>query len=143
MIDLYVRCHRPYVVAESYFYGLDPPYEQVGLFVDAARRRGVRMAVSADLAPDVIAPWRTPTTSVLYVADVVDPPSSSFVQAPARGEATVVLRQISDETLLSAWPTSLTGIPLAHPVQQVWDLYDLGGEDRIEAAQRLIDVVVG
>lgn len=29
------------------------------------------------------------------------------------------------------------GIPLVDPVQQIWDLHDLGGEDRAEAADRL------
>ena len=31
----------------------------------------------------------------------------------------------------------VNGIPLTDPVQQSWDLIDLGGEDRVEAADRL------
>jgi hypothetical protein len=35
------------------------------------------------------------------------------------------------------WPSAVDGIPLVDPVQQWWDLIDLGGDDRLEAAGRL------
>ena len=35
------------------------------------------------------------------------------------------------------WARVVDGIPVADPVQQIWDLHDLGGGDRIEAADRL------
>jgi hypothetical protein len=34
------------------------------------------------------------------------------------------------------------GVPLADPVQQWWDLHDLGGEDRLEAADRLRRAII-
>jgi hypothetical protein len=138
MVDLYVTCHRPYVVSESLLYGLDQPYVQARQVVEAAHRQKVRIAVSADLAPDLIAPWRTPTLTVIYASATFDLAPSVFVPAMARGEATILVRQVSDESLLESWPVSRLDIPIAHPVQQVWDLYDLGGEDRLEAAERLL-----
>ncbi len=142
LVELYVRCHRPNVVSESLFYGLDPAYEQVRQVIEAAYRQDVRVAVSADLAPDLIAPWRTPTLTVVYAEASLDLVPSLFVPAMARGEATLLIRHVSDDSLLAPWPTSRPDIPIVHPVQQVWDLYDLGGEDRLEAAERLIDVTL-
>jgi hypothetical protein len=139
LVDLYVRYHRPNAVSESLFYALDPAYEQVRQVIEAANRQDVRVAVSADLAPDLIAPWRTPTLTVVYAEASVDLEPSLFVPAIARGEATLLIRHVSDDSLLAPWTTSRPDIPIIHPVQQVWDLYDLGGEDRIEAAERLID----
>ena len=139
LVDLYVLHHRPYAVSESLFYGLDPVYEQVRQVIEAAFRQDVRMTVSADLAPDLIAPWRTPRLTVVYAEASVDLEPSLFVPAIARGEATLLIRHVSDDSLLAPWTTSRPDIPIIHPVQQVWDLYDLGGEDRIEAAERLID----
>jgi len=142
LVDLYVQYHRPYVVSESPFYGLDPAYEQVRQVVQAARRQNVRMTVSSDLAPDLIAPWRTPTLTVIYAEAALDLEPGLFVPAMARREATLLIRDISDDSLLDPWPTSRPDIPIVHPVQQVWDLYDLGGEDRLEAAERLIGVTL-
>jgi hypothetical protein len=139
LVDLYVRYHRPNAVSESLFYALDPAYEQVRQVIEAANRQDVRVAVSADLAPDLIAPWRTPTLTVVYAEASLDLEPSLFVPAMARGEATLLIRHVSDDSLLAPWTTSRPDIPIIHPVQQVWDLYDLGGEDRIEAAERLID----
>ena len=138
MVDLYVAHHRPFMVSESRLYGLDPAYVQARQIVEAAHRQKVRFAVSADLAPDLIAPWRTPTLTVIYTNASLDLAPSEFVPAMARGEATILVRQVSDESLLESWPVRRLDIPIAHPVQQVWDLYDLGGEDRLEAAERLL-----
>lgn len=35
------------------------------------------------------------------------------------------------------WPRRVDDVPLADPVQQIWDLHDLGGEDRAEDTDRL------
>jgi hypothetical protein len=142
LIDLYLRCHRPNVVSESLFYGLDPPYEQVRRAIAVARRHQTPVTVSSDLAPDLIAPWRAPTLTVIYCGDPLDLRSGPFVPATARGEAALVIRHVSDATLLDPWTMHQSEIPVVHPVQQVWDLYDLGGEDRLEGAQRLIDAVL-
>ena len=144
LVDLYLHHHRPAVVSESLHYGLQPAPEQVKDVAIAARRRKANMAVSADLAPAYVAPWRQPTLTVVYVDSPVDlAASKSFVPAMARGEATLMVRHVSDESLLEPW-TSKRRFPfaVAHPMQQVWDLHDLGGEDRQEAADRIVDRVL-
>jgi len=61
----------------------------------------------------------------------------------ARGEASIVLRHVSDPSLLEPWQAPREApFPLAHPLQQMWDLRDLGGEDRFEASERLMRRVV-
>ena len=99
--------------------------------------------VSADAAPDFVAPWRSPTLTEFYTNLDAPLDSAGFVPAMARGEASIVLRHVSDTSLLEPWqaPRELP-FPLAHPLQQIWDLRDLGGEDRFEASERLMRRVV-
>ena len=84
-------------------------------------------------------------------------PSASATATPAepslccrvRQNAGVVQRQLAVHALFTGsdltsdgpstpgWPAVADGIPLADPVQQWADLFELGGEDRREAAERL------
>ncbi len=98
------------------------------------------VAFSADLAPDLLVPWRHPTLTVVYTD--VQPASITDDLVPAEGhaDAGVVVRWTNDTTMLApaaTWPQSIEGIPFTDPVQQWWDLLDLAGEDRREAADRL------
>lgn len=102
------------------------------------------MAVSADLAPAYVSPGRQPTLTVTYVDSPLDlTASKSFVPAMARGEATLIVRHVSDQSLLEPW-TSKREFPfaVAHPMQLVWDLHDLGSEDGREAADRIVNRVL-
>lgn len=65
--------------------------------------------------------------------------------AEARSDASVIVRPTNDASLLlpaPGWPNEVSGIRLVDPVQQWWDLLDLGGEDRSEAAERLRQAIV-
>lgn len=68
LIDLYVEHHGPSLAArETYWYGgLAPMRVQVDQLVAEARSRFVDIAVSADLATDLVATWRHPTPTVVY-----------------------------------------------------------------------------
>ena len=141
LIDLYVENHRPALVsAEVPWYSLRPMREQIDQLFAHANSTGTRVAVSADLAPDLLAPWRHPTLTIVYADHALDLTAAGFVRAEGRVDATAVVRHTSDTTLLAAfepWSRSIDGLPLADPVQQIWDLHDLGGADRVEAADRL------
>ena len=52
--------------------------------------------VSADAAPDFVAPWRSPTLTVTYTDLDAPLDPAGFVPAMARGEASIVLRHVSD-----------------------------------------------
>ena len=146
LLDLYVAHHRPSLVAgEAPWYGLQPMREQVEKICSLAAESSIRIAVSADLAPDLLAPWRHPTLTVIYTDAPIDITETGLVRAEGRVDATVLVRHTNDTTLLSAfesWPRHLGHIPLSDPVQQVWDLHALGGEDRIEAANRLVERIL-
>jgi hypothetical protein len=140
LVDLYLHHHRPFVQTESLFYGLDPVYEQVRRVIRTAKAQNARIAVSADLAPDLVAPWRKPTLTVIYADRPLRFEPRQFVPAKTRGEATIIVRQVIDNSLLEDRSIQ-SDVPLVHPLQQLWDLHDLGGEDRIEAAEHLFTVI--
>jgi predicted transcriptional regulator len=138
MVDLYVRHHRPATVSETLWYGLDPHLHQIEAVSKFLSSLGAKYVVSADAASDYLAPWRSPSLTVIYAESDHRLQDAGLVAAMARGEATVLLREISDSSLLEPWPGRHDApFPMAHPVQQIWDLHDLGGADRVEAADRV------
>lgn len=141
LLELYaVRTKPALAEPERYFYSTRPLREQARRIVQAARRRRVRLAFSADLGPDLLVPWRHPTLVVVYALSSFAPGEAGFVEAEGKADASIIFRSVTDATLLTPadpWPSSVDGIPLTDPVQQWWDLLDLGGEDRAEAADRL------
>ena len=141
LLDLYLANHRPALVSpEVGWYSVRPVREQIERVCAAASETSARVAVSADFAPDLLVPWRHPTLTAVYTDRPLDLTPVGFVRADGRVDATVLLRHTPDSTLLAAfepWPRVVDDIPLADPVQQIWDLQDLGGEDRHEAADRL------
>lgn len=141
LLDLYRQRARPLLVQpESYWYSTRPAAEQAWRIVDFANDQRQPIAFSADLAPDLLVPWRHPTRTVIYMTDSLELGAAGLVPAEGRSDASVVGRWTSDATLLSPaprWPREVDGIPVTDPVQQWWDLLDLGGEDRAEAAERI------
>lgn len=126
--------------SEQYYYTLSPPVE---IAVRAGRMHTPTrpIVVSADVGPDLIVPWRRPSQVILYTKRAIDPLDLGITDAQGRHDTNVIMRIPEDR---SVFPTpSLVGqvkgneVPLADPLQQVWDLQDLGGADRIEAAGRL------
>jgi hypothetical protein len=141
LLDLYLRRARPSSVAlESYWYSTRSPVDQATRIVRFAHTTGADIAFSADLAPDLLVPWRHPTTTIVYASSELDLVPAGLVPAEGRAVASVIVRCTDDRTLLAPqgpWPASAEGFPLVDPTQQWWDLLDLGGEDRREAADRL------
>lgn len=146
LLDLYSRRARPLLVQpETYWYSTRPMAEQAHQIVEASRDAAVPIAFSADLAPDLLVPWRHPTLTVVYTAAHLQMDTAGLVPAEGRADASFILRWTSDDTLLSpaaGWPSAVEDIPLTDPVQQWWDLLDLGGDDRREAADRLRRAIV-
>jgi hypothetical protein len=126
--------------SEHYYYTLDSP---VDVAVRAGREstQGQPIAVSADVGPDLIVPWRRPSLVILYAKHAIDPADLGLTDAQGRHDGNVIIRAPEDRSVFPV--PALSGqvqgneVPLADPLQQIWDLQDLGGADRIEAAGRL------
>jgi hypothetical protein len=126
--------------SEQYHYTLGSP-------VDVAVRAGRvssparPIAVSADVGPDLIVPWRRPSLVILYARHAIDPAGLGLTDAQGRHDANVIMRNPEDRSVFPmpvlAGQVQGNEVPLADPLQQIWDLQDLGGADRIEAAGRL------
>ncbi len=145
LLDLYRRRSRPTLYGTSYWYSTRPLAEQAETIVQSARAEQVRVAFSADLGPDLLVPWRHPTLTVVYTDVHPGVVTKELVQAEGRADASVIARWTPDATLFAPappWPAIVDGVPLSDPVQQWWDLFDLGGEDRREGADRLRDAIL-
>jgi DNA-binding transcriptional ArsR family regulator len=105
------------------------------------------LVVSADVGPDLIAPWRKPTTLILYSRGGVPDNVLGAVPADSRESANVLVRTPHDASVFPAHRRVAehdgVEIPLADPVQMLWDLLDLGGAEREEAAGVLREWIVG
>lgn len=126
--------------SEQYLYSLDQP---VDVAVRAARLASAErpIVVSADVGPDLLLAWRRPSVLVLYARAPIDPMELDLVEAQGRHDANVILRSPRDRSVFPV-PELIAElrdveIPLADPTQQIWDLQDLGGADRLEAAGML------
>jgi len=141
LLDLYGARTRPHLIEpESYWYGTRPLTEQARRVLALAGDHDVTVAFSADLAPDLVAPWRHPTITIAYVSAPLPVEDAGLVPAEGRADATLIVRLTENNGLLfpaSPWSGEVDAIPIADPCQQWWDLRDLGGEDRAEAADRL------
>ncbi len=141
LLDLYRARTRPHLVEpESHWYSTRPLTDQARRLRALAADHDVTIAFSADLAPDLVAPWRHPTVTIAYVGARLPAEDAGLVPAEGRADASLVMRWTDDHGLLSParpWPGEVDGFPVVDPCQQWWDLLDLGGEDRAEAADRL------
>jgi len=96
-------------------------------------------AISGDVGADLYAPWRAPTHTIIYASRWFEiPPMAGLVAADSLGSANVILVVPEDETIFPSQPVIERApggwrVPLAHPTQIMWDLTQLGGEDRFEA----------
>lgn len=125
--------------SERHLYSLDPP-NQVAARA-AQMSDDCSLAVSADVGPDLLLSWRRPSVVILYARQLLDLDRLGVVDAQGRHDANVIVRTPDDVSVFPTHPlvADVDGVevPLADQTQQVWDLQDLGGADRLEAAGRL------
>ena len=75
-------------------------------------------AMLADLAPDLIAPWRHPTITIAYVDARLPAEDAGLVPAEGRADASLITRWTDDHGLLSPaepWRNEVEGLPVADP----------------------------
>jgi hypothetical protein len=138
LLDRFLEEYRGPQGSLQYFYSLD---SLTDMAVRAGNIMRDRVAVSADVGPDLISPFRRPTKVILYVKDLIDARPLGLVQAQGRDDANVIVWMPADRSVFPV--PELTAevrgveIGLADPSQMIWDLDDLGGSDRAEAAGEL------
>jgi len=140
LLDAFLNEYRGPGGSEYPLYSLDPPQQTAERFSSVTGKTLV--AISADVGPDLVAPWRTPTHLVVYVDRPISTKAHGLTPARDRGDANVLLRVPDDTSVFAKWHPISAGLNgaelrLADPVQMIWDLHDLGGDDRIEAAGQL------
>jgi hypothetical protein len=138
MLDRLLSEYRGPGGSERYLYSLDPLTDVAVSLATAAPAGSV--AVSADVGPDLIRAWRRPTMLIVYVRDAIDPwTTSGLVDAQGRDDANVIVRSPRDTSVFPRHQllADVHGVevPLADPTQMIWDLHQLGGQDRLEAAE--------
>jgi len=140
LLDRFLAEYRGPGGSEQYLYSLDPPNEVARR---AAQWQSDRrpLAVSADVGPDLVLAWRRPSVVILYTRHLLDPGDLGLVDAQGRHDGNVIVRSPDDTSVfpVPALVAEMNGvdIPLADVTQQIWDLHDLGGADRLEAAGML------
>lgn len=121
----------------SYWYGLDPIPSQARQAITIAQELEAEPLLSGDMAADLIAPWRHPARTHIYLRQAVDFTDAGFSPATPE-EATLVATIPADKTL---WGTAAIGkprpLPTADPVIVLWDLLHETGPDAPEAASHV------
>lgn len=130
----------------THWYGLASVREQAQVAGNALVAGGLPVAVSGDIAADVLAPWRRPARAVLY-ADVRDHPDaadltrSGLVPSGAE-EATLELLVPADPGLWAPPVGETSGqVPLADGMQVLWDVRRAPGSDVDQAVAALRQVL--
>lgn len=141
LLDAFLNEYRGPGGTELYFYSLgDAPKAALDVVKSLAAQVSTRIAVSADVGPDLVAPWRSPSVAIIYV-DAMESIDIDLVAAKGREDANVILRIPDDASAFRSGDLEARvgnfPVPLADETQMVWDLHDLGGDDRVEAAGEL------
>jgi hypothetical protein len=140
LLDAFLRDYQGPGGSELLAYTLDAPSRfalKAAGVLDSALEQGA-YAFSADVGPDLLSSWRSPTHTIVYVRQNVSFKNLGLVEAKGRQDANVVIRMPADESLFSTVARhARTNIPLVDVPQMMWDLLDLGGEDREETVGKL------
>jgi len=138
LLEAFLSQYSGHGGASEQYYSLDSPREtaeKISLSLSAEEAKGV--FVGGDLAADLISPWRAPTVLTIYSNMKIDFESLGIVEAQA-DEGNVSVHYPKDLSMFTDCSTDYV-LPSVDKTQIVWDLYDLGGKDRVEAAEQLIE----
>jgi hypothetical protein len=119
----------------QYAYGLDAPTQIGNRF---ARRHEDAVAISGDVGPDELAPWRIPTILIVYAREPIELEPLELVPAVGLRDANVFIHYPADLSVFVDYEfPRLRSRSFADPTQMYIDLLRLGGDDRQEAAAKL------
>lgn len=139
VLERFLDDYRGPQATAQFYYSLKSPNEAAAeLFASLGKMDGA--FVSGDVAADLLAPHKSPERLLVYQmapwkalpkgwVEAAGPEDSNITVANPRDDsvATVVLeREFKGQT-----------IKLADPTQVLWDLQQAGGDDRLDAAEKL------
>jgi hypothetical protein len=141
LLDAFLTQYKGPGGSEFHFYSLDSPLETSHKLIRWADDKNLPLAISADVGPDLIAPWRLPSHVVAYVDRPFNLGELNLVEAEPRADANVTIR-IPEDSSVFPKQHQIDRIddmrfPCVDVTQMIWDLMDLGGSDRVEAADHL------
>ena len=126
--------------SEHFYHSLKAPTDVAVAAVTQHKTHGL-LAVSADVGPDLLVPWRRPSLIALYTTRALDVANLGLVEATGPHDGNVIVRRPADRSVFAAPPLTAqvqgVDLPLADPSQMIWDMQDLGGADRLEGAGRV------
>ncbi len=138
LLDRFLLDYKGPGGSEQYLYSLDPLTE-VATNLARLNIAGSDLAISADVGVDLIAAWRRPSTMIVYARVPIDSAQFGLVEAQGREDANIIIRSPRDTSVFPTPPlvVNVSGVDmsLADPTQMIWDLHNLGGADRHEAAE--------
>lgn len=138
LLDRFLLDYKGPGGSEQYLYSLDP-LTDVATRMASLNVASSHFVVSADVGADLIAAWRRPSTMIVYVRAAIDSTQFGLVEAQGSEDANIIIRSPRDTSVFPtpALVVDVRGVevPLADPTQMIWDLENLGGADRHEAAE--------
>ncbi|MER3389708.1 MAG: hypothetical protein RJQ01_06705 [Microcella sp.] len=121
----------------QYWYGLNPIVQQAQL----ASRHDETVLWSGDAAADLMVPWRTPRTAVVYARTGLRLAAEGFAESTP-GKATLAVTVPADQTI---WPIAaayarkkISENAIVDPLLCAYDVRESGGSDVDQAVERLI-----
>ena len=139
LLDRFLSEYRGPGGSESYFYSLAEPSE-IAIKATTNTTPPYPILVSADVGPDLYAPWLRPRVVILYSRADHPLDDIGLVEAMGQADANVVVRHPQDLSVFSHSTVGTLGeerIPVVDVPQMIWDLEHLGETDRLEAAGEL------
>ncbi|MDO5619545.1 hypothetical protein [Kocuria sp.] len=122
------------------WYSVETPREQASKALELAQLLGDNALLSGDMAADHLAPWKTPTHSIVYTHSPVGLSEDGFVPAPV-DQATLVTCTPMDPTVwkLAALmnDSGAESLSLADPALIYWDTRNGTDPDSQEAADQI------
>lgn len=140
LLDAFIEQYRGPGGTEQHFYSLRPPGEAATTLAEKIESTKSSWVISADVAGDLIAPHRRPSHLIVYGSGYSLRTPDDWVEAHGREDANIIVRSAADESVSGFGLTRQLGeatLPLADPTQIMWDLIELGGEDRLEVAEKV------
>lgn len=141
LIDWWLHRYPGAGGASSYWASLAPLAEQART---ATAEVPAPVAISGDLAADLLAPWRRPRQVVVYAEQPPALADRGFVPAASTTDATLVLTAPADHGvwLPTPWPAGDDQLMVAEPLTVLYDIGQSGGPDATEAADHLTDALL-